>query len=100
MAVVTSEVLARLDKLKVEHAKALQAEAVATSQYERAQVELKKAEDELRALGIDPAKAEEFLRAELERVDKEISKCSEGIAASLESYKTIAADVQAMGAVR
>jgi predicted nucleic acid-binding Zn-ribbon protein len=84
-----TEILKSLDELNVRHQAAQRAHAVASSQYEQAQGVIKKAEDELRALGVDPAEAETYVQRELARVEGEIASTEAAIGAATANYRDI-----------
>ncbi len=93
-----SEVLTKLDSLKAAHTKAVSAHAVAESQFKQAQDMVTKAEDALRALGVDPAKAESQLGQELVTLNQEIDRVSAELQAKLSEYAAIGEAFRKVGA--
>lgn len=87
-----SDVLKRLEALKLRREVAARAHAVAESQYAQAQALATKAEEELKALGVDPATAEETLRTMLDELEKATQNQEEEIAQRLKEYETIDAE--------
>lgn len=95
-----NDVLARLETLRTKHAEASRVEAVATNQYQQAQRVVEEARAELKALGIDPDKAEEQLATEVAELDAEITKVETEIGLALQNYAEVDAAYRKVEASR
>lgn len=92
-----SEVFAKFEQLKTRHQAASQAHAVAQSQHAQAQSIVAKAEEQLRALGIDPEKAEAQLAQELSTLNADLDALDKELTARMDEYRAIGADFAKIG---